>query len=164
MYKAEKDYYEGKDQIIKLWAHEVLRVFHDRLIDIADQNRMKAILDDQLNQIFQMNYKENCMTGESDAVFVNFLTEGYPDSAVYEEVTDMVKMRTKLMDSLANYNQQPKVQKMDIVLFKDAIIHCSKIIRVINLKRGHTLLVGVGGSGRHSLTRLSAFLAGMNVD
>lgn len=65
---------------------------------------MKAILDDQLGQIFQMNYKENCMTGESDAVFVNFLTEGYPDSAVYEEVTDMVKMRSKLMDSLGGYN------------------------------------------------------------
>jgi hypothetical protein len=28
---------------------------------------------------------------------------------------------------------------MDIVLFKDAIIHVSKIIRVINLKRGHSL-------------------------
>jgi len=73
-------------------------------------------------------------------------------------------MRNKLTDSLAGYNNQPKVQKMDIVLFKDAIIHCSKIIRTINLKRGHTLLVGVGGSGRHSLTRLSSFVAGMNCD
>jgi len=113
-----------------------------------------------------MNYKEHCMTGESDAVFVNFLSEGYPDpeSCIYEEVTDLNKMRNKLTDCLTGYNSQPKVQKMDIVLFKDAIIHCSKIIRVINLKRGHTLLVGVGGSGRHSLTKLSSFVAGMNCD
>jgi len=53
---------------------------------------------------------------------------------------------------------------MDIVLFTDAIIHISKIYRVINLKRGHALLVGVGGSGRHSLTRLAAYISNMNVD
>ena len=53
---------------------------------------------------------------------------------------------------------------MDIVLFTDAIIHVSRIYRVINMKRGHALLVGVGGSGRHSLTRLSAFISNMNVD
>lgn len=47
---------------------------------------------------------------------------------------------------------------MDLVLFKDAIIHVAKIYRVMNLKRGHVFLVGVGGSGRHSLTRLSAYI------
>jgi dynein heavy chain len=36
MYKAEKDYYESKEIIVKLWCHEILRVFHDRLIDFGD--------------------------------------------------------------------------------------------------------------------------------
>lgn len=54
--------------------------------------------------------------------------------------------------------------KMDIVLFRDAIIHISKIYRVINFNRGHCLLVGVGGSGRHSLTRLAAYISDMSSD
>jgi dynein heavy chain len=110
-----------------------------------------------------MEYKDHCMTkGETDAVFVDFL--GGEDNVNYEEVVDFETLRTYLVDKLAEYNGKPKVTKMDIVLFRDAVIHISKIYRVLNLKRGHALLVGVGGSGRHSLTRLSAFIANMNAD
>lgn len=100
--------------------------------------------------------------GETDAVFVDFLQN--EDTQNYEEVTDFDKLRQYLLQKLDAYNHQPKVQKMDIVLFKEAIIHCAKIYRVLTLKRGHVLLVGVGGSGRHSLTRLCAYLAHMNCD
>ena len=48
---------------------------------------------------------------------------------------------------------------MNIVLFQEAIQYVCKIHRIIKLGKGHGMLVGEGGSGRHSLTKLAAFIA-----
>lgn len=95
IYLADKNFYEGREAIIKLWAHEILRVFHDRLNSFEDRDQFKIYLNEQLELQFQLNYKEHCQTNNEDAVFVDFLNE---NMRVYEEVTNFDKLRDYLIE------------------------------------------------------------------
>ena len=68
--------------------------------------------------------------------------------------SQMVKIMEEYLD---DYNQINTAQ-MKLVLFGDAVRHVARISRVIRQPLGNALLLGVGGSGRQSLTRLAAHM------
>jgi len=82
-----------------------------------------------------------------------------PYQDVYCELSDRKKVSKVCDDSLADYNSINHSKKMNLVLFSDAVEHCVKIHRIITTEFGHALLIGVGGSGRKSLTELSVSIA-----
>lgn len=81
------------------------------------------------------------------------------DPRLYEDCRDYDNIRKKFEKMILDYNDDDKNKEMNLVLFNDALFHITKIYRIIRFPRGHALLVGYGGSGKQSLSKLSTFVA-----
>jgi len=77
---------------------------------------------------------------------------------VYEACPDLETIRKLANTKLDAYNEKFPAKKMSLVIFDDALYHLLKIARIINTAGGNALLVGVGGSGKQSLTKLASFV------
>ncbi|KAG2430891.1 hypothetical protein HXX76_009864 [Chlamydomonas incerta] len=155
--------------LTRLWAHETLRVFHDRLVDDGDRTWYCTLLKDMVNKhlglkfdnVFEPPAGSGLAKGDvavlRNLLYCDFQVPG-ADPAKYDEVTDLPKLLTVVQDYLADYNAQSK-NRMDLVLFLFAAEHICRISRIIKQPYGNALLVGVGGSGRQSLTRIATFMA-----
>ncbi|XP_062507706.1 dynein axonemal heavy chain 3-like [Corticium candelabrum] len=154
------------DKLIRLWVHEVYRVFYDRLIDDLDRRAFFEMIKETLQQMFKMNIDRLFQHLRSDGAicdddmrslfFGNYINPTV-DQKVYDEVTDLTKLTEVMEYYLDEYNQVSKTP-MSLVMFRFAIEHISRISRVLQQDNGHLLLVGMGGSGRQSATKLAAFM------
>jgi dynein heavy chain len=149
--------YPNAISIARLWYHECERVFLDRMITSDDIEKFVAMLTEVNKKYFadmnqeKLNLKPN--------LFTTFTTPGVDDTdRPYCNISEMAKLSAIVEDRLKEYNESNAV--MNLVMFDQAVEHVCRITRVIDQPRGNALLVGVGGSGKQSLAKLSAFIVG----
>lgn len=153
--------------LIGLWRHECDRVFTDKLISKAD----KKIFADLLDRITKEKFRDSLGLDDeqlmTDMYFCDFMREDTIDEygditelapKVYEACPDIESIKTICNKKLEEYNIKNNSKQMNLVIFDDALKHLLRITRVINTPGGNILLVGVGGSGKQSLTRLASFI------
>uniref|UniRef100_A0A8C3GE33 Dynein axonemal heavy chain 5 n=1 Tax=Cairina moschata TaxID=8855 RepID=A0A8C3GE33_CAIMO len=119
--------------LVALFQHECRRVIADRFTSQSD----KDWFEDMMKKVAILNAPK-----------------------IYEPIPSLDYLAERLQMFLQQYNETIRGSKMDLVFFKDAITHLIKISRIIRTPQGNALLVGVGGSGKQSLTRLASYIAG----
>ncbi|KAK1334847.1 hypothetical protein QTO34_004418 [Cnephaeus nilssonii] len=79
----------------------------------------------------------------------------------FASVKDWEGLKALLTETLDNYNELNAA--MHLVLFEDAMHHVCRISRILRTPQGYALLIGVGGSGKQSLSRLAAHMCSLEV-
>ena len=75
---------------------------------------------------------------------------------------DKARLQTSADEALLQYNAFSD-KPMDLVLFNFATEHLLRVGRILKSSGGHALLVGVGGSGRQSMSRLASKITAFEV-
>jgi dynein heavy chain len=181
-------------ELIRLWAHENVRIYSDRLINDQDREWFMDRLQELVPKHFKMEFNKVFAMPKSllmDPVsveegrgskgklppkerkerdrqlanhalatlqFCDWMSDGPAGDRPYKEIVDAGNAEAKVNTYLAEHNSlSPK--PMNLVMFQFAIQHICRISRIIRQPLGNALLVGVGGSGRQSLTKLATFIS-----
>ena len=153
--QATPDKIQTAGQFVRMWRNECLRVFHDRLINAAD----KDVVINKTQELIKESF-----AAEQDEALADPLLFGDfkdvnddPELRLYEDVGSYDTIKPIWEEQIVAYNMTNKA--MNLVLFQDALEHLVRLHRILRLKRGHALLVGVGGSGKQSMTKLASYVA-----
>lgn len=144
----------------KLWIHECQRCFQDRLINDEDRMWFTKKVTQLVNKQFGIAWNHEELFERDPITFGDWFRPG--QEKTYEENTKGKQIGLLLDEYLDELNLTGQ-QKMQLVFFQDAIEHIARISRILRQPRGNAMLVGVGGSGKQSLTRLAAFIAEMKL-
>lgn len=132
-------------------------------IKSAIKTCVKEIFKENFDTVFEhLGHGTNKIAEEDlrNLIFGDFM---HPDLTIeerfYEEIKIIDSMYGIVEQCLEEYNNSHK-NKMELVIFRYVLEHLSRICRVLRSPGGSALLVGVGGSGRQSLTRLATAMAG----
>ncbi|KFO26999.1 Dynein heavy chain 8, axonemal [Fukomys damarensis] len=158
--------------LISLFKHECNRVIADRFITPEDEHWFNVHL---IRAIEENISPEAATCILPEPYFVDFLREmpeptgdepedtAFEIPKVYELVPSFEFLCEKLQFYQRQFNEVIRGTSLDLVFFKDAMTHLIKISRIIRTSCGNALLVGVGGSGKQSLSRLASFIAGYQI-
>lgn len=146
--------------VVKLWCHENYRVFRDRMVSEDDKNKLNLLINKEFSE--KLGLTEEQIHGGGRILFGDFMAGLDVEPRNYDIITDIRVMITKIEEYLNEYNESVK-HPMKLVMFLDACDHVSRISRILRQPKGHALLLGVGGSGRQSLSRLSTYISNYHI-
>jgi len=157
--QAKPGEFAEAEKVVLLWIHESERIYGDRLVSPSDLKKYRALAADLSKKMFgKFNFAKYFQEKNPEPLVFAPFSKGIQEmdgGGFYDKIPSTERLTQLLGEALREYNENNAA--MDLVLFNDAMCHVGKICRIITSTPGHPLLVGVGGSGRQSLSRLSSY-------
>lgn len=133
-------------------------MYRDKMVEEKDYGTFDKIQLEMVKKFYD-DIEETLEQTKQMNVYCHF-AKGIGEPS-YRPVPTWEELNQILVEALDNYNEVNPA--MNLVLFEDAMCHVCRINRILESPRGNALLVGVGGSGKQSLTRLAAFISSLEV-
>ncbi|KAM9837728.1 LOW QUALITY PROTEIN: dynein axonemal heavy chain 9 [Aulostomus maculatus] len=144
--------------LLKIYLHESNRVYRDKLVEEQDFQDFDKLQADTVKKFYE-DMEETLEQTREMNLYCHF-ARGLGE-ARYMPADSWSSLNKTLLEALDSYNEVNAT--LNLVLFEDAMAHICRINRILESPRGNALLVGVGGSGKQSLTRLAAFISSLEV-
>jgi len=144
------------DELCCLWAHEGLRLFHDRLMDPHE----KAWCNATINAVAERHFPGLSSTDVSGVVLARPLLYSTWLGAHYGRVQRDSLRRYMGARLQAFYEEE---LDCDLVMFDEVLDHVLRIDSVLRNPMGHLLLVGESGTGKTVLTKFVAWINGLSI-
>eukprot|EP00051_Salpingoeca_urceolata_P022682 m.374607 g.374607 ORF g.374607 m.374607 type:complete len:4614 (-) comp20005_c1_seq14:242-14083(-) len=138
--------------LVRLWAHEALRLFQDRLV--FDEERQWT--DENIDAVAAAHFPgiDLKQALQRPILYSNWLSKDYVPVEL-EDLREYVKARLKVF-----YEEELDVP---LVLFDEVLDHVLRIDRIFRQNQGHMLLIGISGAGKTTLSRFVAWMNGLVV-
>jgi dynein heavy chain 1 len=138
------------EDLIRILAHEGLRLFQDRLVAKEEQEWTVHELTNVIVQCFPGVDVTNSL--QMPILFSNYVSKVY-------QTTERSVLQQFLQARLSAFYEE----ELDIplVLFHSALEHILRIDRVFRQTQGHLLLIGISGCGKSTLCRFVCWMNGI---
>lgn len=123
--------------LVRVWAHEALRLFQDRLVTEEEKQWTDENIDSSAMEHFPTINRDEALN--RPILFSNWTSKDYIP-VDRETLREYTKARLRVF-----YEEELDVP---LVLFNDVLDHVLRIDRVFRQTQGHLLLIGVSGSGK----------------
>ena len=142
------------EELVRLWGHEALRLFHDRCVTHEEREWVQKLVDSVAEENFGPKGIDTAKCLQRPLLYSKWVTKTYV-STDREVLRNFIAARLKVF-----YEEELDVP---LVIFDDVLDHVLRIDGVLSHPMGHLLLVGESGVGKTVLTKFVAWMNGLSI-
>jgi dynein heavy chain 1, cytosolic len=141
-----------REELVRIWAHEALRLFSDRLVGVDEVEWCSEKIDDVARELFAAIDHDAVL--ERPLFYSSWLTKD-TRRVTRDELKMFLSARLKVF-----YEEELDVP---LVVFDQVLDHVLRIDRVLRQPMGHLLLVGDSGAGKTVLSKFVSWMNGLQI-